>query len=56
MVVIGDEKNTNKVKEALKNEQIKVFAGEQSLEVTAMDSYDMMLAVSLVCGIKTAES
>ena len=45
MVVIGDEKRYLKVKEALKNEPIKVFAGEQSLEeVAAMDSYDMMLA------------
>ncbi len=45
MVVIGDEKKYRKVKEALAGTDIKVFAGEQSLEeVAAMDSYDLMLA------------
>jgi 1-deoxy-D-xylulose-5-phosphate reductoisomerase len=45
IVVIGDERKYNKVKEALANTDTKVFAGEQSLEETAaMDCYDMMLA------------
>ncbi|MFM9911207.1 MAG: 1-deoxy-D-xylulose-5-phosphate reductoisomerase [Chitinophagaceae bacterium] len=45
LVVIGDEKKYGKVKEALKNKPIKVFAGEQALEeAAAMDCYDMMLA------------
>ena len=45
MVVIGDEKKYQKVKEALSSTDIKVFAGEKALEeVAAMDCYDMMLA------------
>jgi 1-deoxy-D-xylulose-5-phosphate reductoisomerase len=45
MVVIGDERKFSKVKEALKNTSVKVFAGEQALEeVAALDCYDMMLA------------
>lgn len=45
MVVIGDEKKYNKVKEALAATDIKVFAGEKALEeVAAMDCYDLMLA------------
>lgn len=45
IVVIGDEKKYQKVKDALSKAHIKVFAGEQSLdEVAAMDCYDLMLA------------
>jgi 1-deoxy-D-xylulose-5-phosphate reductoisomerase len=45
MIVIGDEKKYPRVKEALKNTSVKVFAGEQALEdVAALDVYDMMLA------------
>jgi 1-deoxy-D-xylulose-5-phosphate reductoisomerase len=45
IVVIGDEKKYQKVKEALASTEIKVFAGEQSLEeVAAIDCYDLMLA------------
>jgi 1-deoxy-D-xylulose-5-phosphate reductoisomerase len=45
IVVIGDEKKYEKVKEALSNTSIKVFAGEKALEeVAAMDCYDLMLA------------
>lgn len=45
IVVIGDEKKYNKVKEALAKTDTKVFAGEKALEETAaMDCYDMMLA------------
>ena len=45
IVVIGDEKKYQKVKDALSKLNIKVFAGEQSLdEVAAMDCYDLMLA------------
>lgn len=45
IVVIGDDKKYKKVKEALANTDIKVFAGEQALEeVAAMDVYDLMLA------------
>lgn len=44
-VVIGDEKKYQKVKNALASTDIKVFAGEKSLEeVAALDCYDMMLA------------
>ena len=44
-VVIGDETKYKKVKEALANTSVKVFAGETALqEVAAFDSYDMMLA------------
>ncbi len=45
IVVIGDEKRYLKVKEALANTTVKVFAGEDALaEVAAMDCYDVMLA------------
>jgi 1-deoxy-D-xylulose-5-phosphate reductoisomerase len=45
IVVIGEEKKYNKVKDALAKTDIKVFAGEDALEETAaLDSYDMMLA------------
>ncbi|WEK33885.1 MAG: 1-deoxy-D-xylulose-5-phosphate reductoisomerase [Candidatus Pseudobacter hemicellulosilyticus] len=45
IVVIGDERKYTKVKAALANTNVKVFAGEQALdEVAAMDCYDMMLA------------
>ncbi|MET0464682.1 MAG: 1-deoxy-D-xylulose-5-phosphate reductoisomerase [Chitinophagaceae bacterium] len=45
MVVIGDERKYAKVKQALSNTNIKVFAGERALEeVAAMDVYDLMLA------------
>ena len=45
IVVIGDEKKYNKVKDALASTGIKVFAGEKALEETAaMDCYDLMLA------------
>lgn len=45
IVVIGDERKYNHVKEALASTDIKVFTGEQALEdVAAMDCYDMMLA------------
>ena len=45
MVVIGDERKYAKVKEALANTNVKVFAGEKALEeVAGMDCYDLMLA------------
>lgn len=45
LVVIGDEEKYNNVKEALSSTEVKVFAGEQSLEEAAlMDNYDLMLA------------
>ena len=45
IVVIGEEKKYNKVKEALSSTLIKVFAGEKALEETAaLNVYDMMLA------------
>ncbi|HSZ85918.1 MAG TPA: 1-deoxy-D-xylulose-5-phosphate reductoisomerase [Puia sp.] len=45
IVVIGEEKKYNKVKEALSSTLIKVFAGENALEETAaLNVYDMMLA------------
>jgi len=45
IVVIGDEKKYQKVKEALAGTDIKVFTGEKALEeVAGMDCYDMMLA------------
>ena len=44
-VVIGDERKYGAVKEALKHTEIKVFAGERSIEeVASLDCYDMMLA------------
>ena len=45
MVVIGDEKKANKVKQALATTDTKVFVGEKAMEeVAALDCYDMMLA------------
>ncbi|MCX8020222.1 MAG: 1-deoxy-D-xylulose-5-phosphate reductoisomerase [Chitinophagaceae bacterium] len=45
IVVIGDEKKYNKVKEALTPQGTKVFCGENSLEeVAGLDCYDIMLA------------
>ena len=45
IVVIGDEKKYQKVKETLAATDIKVFAGEKSLEeAAAIDCYDLMLA------------
>ena len=45
LVVIGDDAKYLKVKTALANTDVKVFAGEAALEeVAALDVYDMMLA------------
>ncbi len=45
IVVIGDERKYQKVKEALASTETKVFVGEQSLEeVASMDCYDLMVA------------
>jgi len=45
IVVIGDEQKYQKVKSALSNSNVKVFAGQDALEeVAGMDCYDMMLA------------
>ena len=45
VVVIGDEKKYQKVKDALSATDVKVFAGEKALEeVASMDCYDLMLA------------
>ena len=45
IVVIGEEKKYQKVKDALSSTEIKVFAGEKALEeVASMDCYDLMLA------------
>lgn len=45
VVVIGDEKKYQKVKDALEHTDVKVFAGEAAIEeAAAMDCYDMMLA------------
>src|SRR6476659_5720677 len=45
VVVIGDEKKYQKVKDALATSDIKVFAGEKALEeAAAMDCYDLMVA------------
>lgn len=45
IVVIGDEKKYQRVKDALSKTHVKVFAGEEALEeVAAMDIYDVMLA------------
>ena len=47
-VVIGDETLYTKVKEALAQTDVKVFAGEQALEdVADFDTYDMMLLALL---------
>ncbi|MGZ8552533.1 MAG: 1-deoxy-D-xylulose-5-phosphate reductoisomerase [Chitinophagaceae bacterium] len=45
IVVIGDEKKYQKVKEALNSTDVKVFAGEKALEeAAAVDCYDLMMA------------
>ncbi len=45
IIVIGDDKKYQAVKDALASTNVKVFAGEKALEeVAAMDCYDMMLA------------
>src|SRR4051812_28953041 len=45
IVVIGEEKKYQKVKDALASTDIKVFAGDKALEeVATMDVYDLMLA------------
>ncbi|MGE5519698.1 MAG: 1-deoxy-D-xylulose-5-phosphate reductoisomerase [Candidatus Dadabacteria bacterium] len=45
IVVVGNEEKYLKVKEALANTDIKVFAGEKALEeVASMDVYDLMVA------------
>ena len=45
IVVISDERKYQKIKDALAQTDIKVFAGEKALEeVALMDVYDMMLA------------
>jgi 1-deoxy-D-xylulose-5-phosphate reductoisomerase len=56
VVVIGDEKKYQKVKDALTATDIKVFAGEKALEeVAAMDCYDLMLAAIVgFAGLKPA--
>ena len=56
VVVIGDEKKYQKVKDALADTDIKVFAGEKALEeVAAMDCYDLMLAAIVgFAGLKPA--
>ncbi len=45
IVVIGDEKKYQQVKQALSSTDVKVFSGVDALEeVASMDVYDMMLA------------
>jgi 1-deoxy-D-xylulose-5-phosphate reductoisomerase len=45
IIVIGDERKYQKVKDAFANSDTKVFAGEKALEeVAAMDCYDILLA------------
>jgi 1-deoxy-D-xylulose-5-phosphate reductoisomerase len=45
IAVIGDERKYHKVKEALAQTEVKVFAGENALDdVAAMDCYDIMIA------------
>jgi 1-deoxy-D-xylulose-5-phosphate reductoisomerase len=45
IVVIGDDKKFQKVKDALTTTQVKVLGGEDSLtEAAAIDCYDMMIA------------
>ncbi|HEV2354209.1 MAG TPA: 1-deoxy-D-xylulose-5-phosphate reductoisomerase, partial [Puia sp.] len=45
IVVIGEERKYQRVREALASRPVKVFAGEKALEeVACMDVYDMMLA------------
>lgn len=58
MVVIGDEKKYQKVKEALAKTQVKVFTGEEALiDVAAMDCYDVMIAAIVgFAGLKSTLS
>ena len=53
-IVIGDETKYQKVKDALAQTLVKVFAGEKALEEAAdFDSYDMMLAgIVVFAGLK----
>src|SRR6476620_918813 len=45
IVVIGDEKKYQKVKEALQQTETKVLAGEKALDdIAATDCYDIMIA------------
>ncbi|RYG52247.1 MAG: 1-deoxy-D-xylulose-5-phosphate reductoisomerase, partial [Chitinophagaceae bacterium] len=45
IVVIGDDKKFQKVKDALSSAKIKVLGGEDALtEAAAEDTYDMMIA------------
>ena len=45
IIVIGDERKYQRVKDALAETDINVFAGENALEeVAAMDCYDVLLA------------
>src|SRR6478672_1513577 len=45
LVVIGDDKKYQKVKDALASAKIKVLGGEDALtEAAATDTYDMMIA------------
>ena len=45
IVVIGDEKKNQKVKDALSKTHVKVFCGEDALdEAAALDCYDVMVA------------
>ncbi|MEP7317486.1 MAG: 1-deoxy-D-xylulose-5-phosphate reductoisomerase [Panacibacter sp.] len=58
MVVIGDEKKYQKVKEALAKTPVKVFTGEDALnDVAAMDCYDIMIAAIVgFAGLKSTLS
>ena len=58
MVVIGDEKKYQKVKEALAKTQVKVFTGEEALiDVAAMDCFDVMIAAIVgFAGLKSTLS
>ncbi len=58
MVVIGDEKKYQKVKEALAKTPVKVFCGEDALEeVAGMDCYDIMIAAIVgFAGLKSTLS
>ncbi|NNV57638.1 1-deoxy-D-xylulose-5-phosphate reductoisomerase [Limnovirga soli] len=58
MVVIGDEKKYQSVKEALSKTHVKVFAGEEALEeVASMDCYDIMIAAIVgFAGLKSTLS
>lgn len=58
MVVIGDEKKYQKVKETLAKTQVKVFTGEEALiDVAAMDCYDVMIAAIVgFAGLKSTLS